>query len=170
MNALRIVIIFILLLISFACGDRVDTKKVAAGEGYLLLDPEGRKLKVSVKEMEIYLVDPDYQDKYPETFKITGPDLELVGTFPMNVKVGYGEHFDKMIDQSVDIEASGNPRRRGNIDSHITIPGETRAFVEGGMLRVTEVDEKILQGNITLDLEGGKTFSGTFAFKAITWG
>jgi hypothetical protein len=88
----------------------------------------------------------------------------------MNVKVGYGEHFNKMIDQSVDIEASGNPRRRGNIDSHITIPGETRAFVEGGTLRVTEVDEKILQGNITLDLEGGKTFSGTFAFKAITWG
>lgn len=167
---MRIVIIFILSLILFACGDRVDVKKVAAGEGYLLLDPEGRKIKIPVKEMEIYLIDPDYQDKYPETFIITGPDLELVGTFPMNVKVGYGEHFDKMIDQSVDIQASGNPRRRRNIDSHITIPGETRAYVEGGTLRVTEVDGKILQGKISLDLEGEKTFSGTFVFKAITWG
>jgi hypothetical protein len=170
MNAFGNVIIFVLLLLSFACRDRVDVKKVAAGEGYLLLDPEGRKLKVSVKEMEIYLISPGYQDKYPETFEINGPDLELVGTFPMNVKVGYGEHFDKMIDQTIEIAASGNPRRRRNIDSHITIPGETRAYVEGGTLRVTEVDGKVLQGDITLELEGGKTFSGTFAFTATTWG
>jgi hypothetical protein len=170
MNLLRTVIIVALLVTSLACGDRVDTKKVAAGEGYLLLDPEGRKLKVSVKEMEIYLISPGYQDKYPETFEINGPDLELVGTFPMNVKVGYGEHFDKMIDQTIDIAPSGNPRGHRNIDSHITIPGETQAYVEGGTLRVTEVDGKILQGKITLDLEGGKTFSGTFVFKAMTWG
>lgn len=170
MNSFRSVIIFVLLLVTAACGDRIDVKKVAAGEGYLLLDPDGRKLKVSVKEMEIYLIDPDYQDKYPEMFKITGPDLELVGSFPMNVKVGYGEHFDNMVDQTVDIAASGNPRSRKNIDSHITIPGETRVYVEGGTLRVKEVDGKILQGDITLDLEGGKTFSGTFAFKGTTWG
>jgi hypothetical protein len=88
----------------------------------------------------------------------------------MNVKVGYGEHWDKMVDQTIDISASGNPSRREDVNSHITIPGESPAFVDAGTLRVTGFDQNVLQGNITLELEGGKTFSGTFVFKATTWG
>jgi hypothetical protein len=69
MNALRVVFILALAFATFACRDKVDVEKVVAGEGYLLLDPEGRKLRVAVKEMEIYLIDPAYQDKISGDFR-----------------------------------------------------------------------------------------------------
>ena len=172
MKAFRFSIIIALLLTSLTCRNSdVPVEQVAAGEGYLLLDSDGQKLRIPVKEMEIYLVDPGYQDKYPEKFEISSTDLHLVGTFPMTLHVGYGEHFEKMVDRTVEIAASGNPSRRAEIDSHITIPGRTRTYVEGGTFQVTEVIKgKILRGNISLTLEGGKNLIGTFVFKATTWG
>lgn len=165
-------LIFFSLLAFPACRDSdIDIQKVAAGEGYLLLDPHAQNIRVSVKEMEIYLVDPDAQDRYPEHFEITGPDLHLVGTFPMSVRVGYGEHFEEMLNRTIDIAASGNPSRRQEVDSYITLPGQSQTYVEGGTLQVTKVvKDNILQGEISLDLRGGKTLSGKFVFSATTWG
>jgi len=116
-------------------------------------------------------VDPDSQDQYPEKFKISGPELQLVGVFPMDIHVGYGEHFDKMLDRTVDIDASGNPSRRSEVSSFITLPGETQTAVTAGTLQVKKViDRNILQGAISLELEGGRTLSGDFVFVGTTWG
>ena len=143
----------------------------------LSLKYDGKDLPIKVEVMDVFLVDPDYESKYPETFDLRGPDLEVVGKFPMDVRVGYGEKFENMVHHTVDISESANPGGKGEKSSKLVLPGIGGIGITGGTIVVQKVlgenpsgAGKIISGRIRLDLASGGSAEGTFVFLAKTWG
>ena len=144
------------------------------------LAPGKNPLEVELKleKMDIFLVDPEAESQYPESFEITGPEVILCGKFPMTTRVGYGEKYEALKGKSIAIT-------RENIDarepkrSSLVVPGLGEALVEDGSSFVVNkigkgVDAKTpLRGTVTLKLRtagGQRTVNGTFKVRGTTWG
>jgi hypothetical protein len=158
------------------CSRKPDLAQIAK-EGMLSLKYDGKDLPIKVEVMDVFLIDPEYENKYPETFALRGPDLEAVGKFPMEVRVGYDENFENMIYHTVYISETADPRGEGEKNSKVTLPGIGAIGVTGGTIVVQKVlgqnpsgAGKIISGRIRLDLASGGSAEGTFVFLAKTWG
>jgi hypothetical protein len=157
------------LLLLGGCGD--DAPDVLA------LDIDGRTVELKLEKMDIYLVDPDAESEYPESFEIIGPEVVLCGKFPMQTRVGYGEKYENLAGKSITI-APQNVDAREPKRSSLIVPGVGQALVEGGSFVVNKVgkgyDAKTpLRGTVTLRLKtagGERTVNGTFKVLGTTWG
>ena len=143
----------------------------------LQVETDGSKNDIVLDGMDIFLVDDEEQ--WPEIYEITGPDVTLVGAFPMDLHVGYGAEFEKLIGKSVRIEPhGGDPRDPKN--STVRLAG-TQVPILGGSLHFEKVTgkwdgeqgDKTLWGQIQLRVPGAsgdRTVRGSFAVHAVTWG
>jgi hypothetical protein len=57
--------------------------------------------------MDIYLVDPESEDQWPEVFEIMGEGITLVGSFPMDLRVGYDAELESLLGKTVTVSAHG---------------------------------------------------------------
>ncbi len=158
------------LLLLGGCGD--DAPDVLA------LDIDGRTVELKLEKMDIYLVDPDAESEYPESFEIIGPEVILCGKFPMTTRVGYGEKYGVLSGKSIAITRE-NVDAREPKRSSLIVPGLGQALVEDGSSFVVNkigkgVDAKTpLRGTVTLKLKtpgGERTVNGTFKVRGTTWG
>ena len=157
------------LLLLGGCGD--DSPDVLA------LDIDGKTVELKLEKMDIYLVDPDAESEYPESFEIIGPEVILCGKFPMTTRVGYGEKYDVLAGKSIAI-AKENVDAREPKRSSLTVPGLGQALVEGGSFTVNKIGKGVdaktpLHGTLTLKLKtagGERTVNGTFKVRGTTWG
>jgi len=147
-----------------AARDREQSK----AEWKLVLD-DGRELPL--ERMDIYLT----EEGYPNIFEITGAGVTLVGALPLGVTPDYEENFDRLIGETITIEARGGDPREPKA-SAITLGGTVTA-VSGGSFTVERVSgkwqgpdgNKTLHGTIELRTAGG-TIRGRFAVHAMTLG
>lgn len=147
-----------------AARDRERSK----AEWKLALD-DGREL--TLERMDIYLT----EEGYPNLFEITGAGVTLVGTFPAGVSPGYEENFDRLVGETISIEARGGHPREPKASS--ISPGGTSTPVSGGSFTVDRVSgkwsgsegNKTVHGTVELHTAGG-TIRGRFAVHAVTWG
>jgi hypothetical protein len=156
-----------------ACAPRGPDLQQIATEGRIALAAEGKEIVLPVEAMDIFLTE---DDRYPETFHLHGPQVDLVGQFPPDLRVGYGEEMEKMVGREVKIAMRANPGGEGELESHLTLAGSD-AKVSSGTFQVDKVlgqnpqgAGKIVQGRISLLLRSGTSYSGTFLVLAKTWG
>jgi len=147
-----------------AARDRERSKR----EWKLVLD-DGRELPL--ERMDIYLT----EEGYPNLFAVAGTGVTLVGTCPLGVTPDYEENFERLIGETITIEARGGDPRDPKA-SAISLGG-TVTPVTGGSVIVDRVSGKwagaegntTLHGTIGLHTAGG-TVRGRFAVHAVTWG
>jgi hypothetical protein len=144
----------------------------------LTLKVDGNPVKVPLEILHVYLVEDEKQ--YPEIFEIQGPGVALVGEFPMDVHVDYGEEWKRLFGKTVAIAPRGGDPRDPK-ESHLTLPGGEPLKVLGGSFTAEKLTgkwagskgDRTLHGRITLRVAapgGEKTLEGTFAVLAVTWG
>ena len=160
-----------------ACGPARTTaaEARATAEASWKLEIEGTGALV-LERMDIYLVEDESE---PETFKLYGDDVTLVGEFPRGVHVGYEENLERLIGKAVElVTEGGNPRTPA--EGYVVIDGR-QVPVVGGTLRVEKVTgtwdgndgDRTLWGTAELTLEDNgsrRTVRGTFAVHAVSWG
>ena len=158
--------------------DTIDSDVAKAKQTWkLTLEEPGLENAIALEAMDIYLVDDDEQ--WPEIFEITGPEVTLVGAFPMDVHVGYQNAFERLFGKSVNIDARGGDphdpksstvRIRG-LD--VPILGGTITFEKATGKWAGEQGDQTLWGRVELRVpgaDGERTVRGSFAVHAITWG
>ena len=166
---------FAIVLLPLACGTSSSDLRGIVQQGRMVIELDGQQIPVQVNGMDIYLVDPEYEDQYPEQFHIHGEEIELVGSFPMNLHVGYGEDLELMVGHRVTIA----PHAQINWDefnSAVNIPA-LGGNVRSGSLVVDRVlgqnpegAGKVIEGTLTLELDDRRTARGAFTLLAVTWG
>jgi hypothetical protein len=127
--------------------------------------------------MDIYVV--ENEEAYPEIFEIEGEGAVLVGEFPMNIHVGYGEDWGKLFGVPIPIRASGGDPREPKTSwvrlngAQVPVSGGTVTFEKiTGKWNGSEGD-KTLWGRIELRIpgaDGERTVTGRIATHAVTWG
>ena len=172
MNRFRHSLCRMVTMIVFAPGCSSNKTPVSDEPSRLVFQVDGSEVELPVEVMDVYLVED--QDEYPETFQIRGDGLLLVGTFPNDLHVGYGEHWEQMVGRVINIVAEEDVRARPET-SVITLPDAAEASVAGGQFIVEKLNESprgdsLLSGKITLQVAQGKALEGTFTMIAKTWG
>jgi hypothetical protein len=163
-----ILVAVLLAILVGGCGKKPDALTVTL---------DGKPLELSLEKMDIFLVDSEAEREFPETFQLIGPEVVLVGTFPMNVRVGYGENYQVLNGRAITIGKEGGDVREPKRSSIIV--GGSQALIESGSFTVTKIgktqDAKTpLVGTVTLLLHmpdgTDKVVTGTFRVNATTWG
>jgi hypothetical protein len=140
----------------------------------LVLDVEGKSVEIPLEKMDVFLVK---RGSGPEIFEIHGTGVVLVGTFPKDVRVDYGEHWEELVGKAITISPRGGDPREPS-ESQLTLPGKAPLKVLGGTFTVEKRREGFdaktpLSGRIEIKCQtpqGEKTYKGTFAVKGTTWG
>ncbi|MBI2267592.1 MAG: hypothetical protein HYU64_20885 [Armatimonadetes bacterium] len=133
----------------------------------------GREETIPLEAMEIFLVGDE--SEIPETFAIRGKGVDLVGSFPEGVSVGYEEDWTKILNRSITIDARSNPGGDGETDSHITLQSGDAKVDYGSFVAEKLLGHNpngagsVLEGKITVHIKG-KTVEGRFRVLAKTWG
>jgi hypothetical protein len=150
-------------------------REKAKAEWKLTLDDAGATSEMPIERMDIYLT----EEGYPELYELHGEGVMIVGEFPVDLRVGYDEEFEKLIGRPVTIQPNGgDPREPKN--SSVMLRG-MGAPVVGGTLTVEKVTgkwagsegDKTIRGTIEVRIpgaDGDRTVSGRFAAHAVTWG
>lgn len=149
----------------------------SGSEWAITLERDGASYNLPVKLLNVFLVD---DESYPETFKIEGQDVLLVGEFQSDVHVGYGVDWSVLVGRTVEIRESYE-FWDGVVSSHVIFPGLSAYRVLGGSFEVEKVTgayagvdgDLALHGLITLKVEtalGEETLVGTFVIHGVTWG
>jgi hypothetical protein len=144
----------------------------------LTLNIDGQTVELPLERMDVFLVDPDFEKEFGETFEITGRDVVLVGQFPISTRVGYREAFGNLTGKPIAIAKEGGDEREPKRSSLLLPGGAGQALVESGTFTVNKVgkgsDAKTpVAGTVTLKLRtagGEKTVTGTFKVRGTTWG
>lgn len=152
-------------------GDEADDKF----EQQLVLSVEGKDVRLPLEKLDVYLVEDEKE--HPEIFEMIGPDVTLVGAFPMNIHVDYDENWERMLNRPIKIAPKGGDPREEK-ESTLALPGQERAAVIDGTFTVTKIGEGAdaktpLSGTIKLKVKfpgGMKTLEGRFAVLGTTWG
>jgi hypothetical protein len=157
-----------------AAKDRESSKATWA----LVLKVGGADVTIPVKAMNVLLFkDEEYAKQNPSVFQIEGDAVQLIGEIAAADNVDYGEHWERLINKTLTINASGEFHRDA-VDSKITLPGGPEVAVTGGTMFIEKFSgkwsgsegDKTLSGRISLHLSDGRTLEGTFAVHAVTWG
>jgi len=143
-------------------------REQSRAEWKLVLE-DGRELVL--EQMNIFLT----EESYPNIFETAGTDVTLVGTFPLGVTPDYEEAFERLIGETITIEARGGHPAEPKTSS-IRLGG-TVTPVTGGSLRVDRVSgkwagsegNKTLHGTFELHTAGG-ILRGRFGVHAVTFG
>ena len=176
----------VLLLFLALCGcsrhvateaDTIDQDVAKAQATWKLsLGTEGTTSELPLVAMDIYLVDDPEQ--WPEIFEISGPEVTLVGAFPMDLHVGHETAFQRLIGKSVAIDAhGGDPHDPKN--SRVRLGGSDMPVLSGTVTfeRVSgkwagEQGDQTLWGRVELRVPGAagdRMVRGSFAVHAVTW-
>jgi hypothetical protein len=138
---------------------------------------EGADADLALERMDVYLVEDD--DEYPEIFEIHGADVVLVGEFPMDLHVGYGEAFEKLVGRAIPVRASGGDPREPK--SSFVRLGGSNVPVTGGTFTIEKLTgtwngsegDKTCWGTLELRVAGPageRTVRGRFAVNYCAWG
>ena len=180
---MRLLMIALGLLCAAGCGmseeaaaakDRESSKATWA----LVLKVDGADVSIPLKVMNVLLFkDEEYAKQHPSVFQIEGSGVQLIGEIDAADNVDYGEHWERLVNKTLTIKASGEFRRDA-VDSKIALPGTPEIAVTGGTMFVEKYSgkwagsdgNKTLLGKISIQLSDGRTLEGTFAVHAVTWG
>lgn len=159
------------------CGQGTTPAPVPVPDWVMTLDVDGATVTLPLEVMDVYLVD---DNAIPEAFEISGDGITLIGAFPLDVHVDYGENWTVLKGRNIPISATtDNPNTSDQ--SFITLPDEGVVNVTAGSFEVKSIDgtyggsdgDMTVSGTVTLDIEtdsGSRSVSGTFAVHAVTWG
>jgi hypothetical protein len=179
----RLLILALGLLCAAGCGvseeaaaakDRESSKATWA----LVLRVDGADVRIPLTAMNVLLFkDEEHAKQNPSVFQIEGNGVRLVGEIAAADNVDYGEHWERLINKTLTIKASGE-FHRDPVDSKIVLPGTPEIAVTGGTMFVEKFTgkwsgsegNKTLSGKITIQLADGRMLEGTFAVHAVTWG
>jgi hypothetical protein len=152
-----------------------DASDVTIPEWNLALNIDGGEVRLPLEVFNVYLVD---DETYPEDFELLGEGVALVGEFPLDIHVGYGDDWEVLFGKNISIKPYGGFYLEPK-NSVITLPGKPVMKVLGGSLIPEKVTGKYadldmtLWGRINLLVQtpdGEKNFEGTFAVYCVTWG
>jgi len=168
-----------------ACGSPAETPlTIKPGEWKAVFQVNGQTVTFPVKIMNIYLVEEEYESQYPEAFEIVGPNIHLVGTFPMDLRVGYEEDLNRLLEQPIFIKIQlGNAEDYGIESSYSTIelPGDVQRYIKSGRIDFKKLTgkyggqdgDRTLSGEIIITYdsdEGPRTITGQITVHAVSWG
>ena len=180
---MRIPMLALGLLCAAGCGmsdeaaaakDRESSKATWA----LVLKVGGADVRIPLKAMNVLLFkDEEYAKQNPSVFQIEGDGVNLIGEIAAADNVDYGEHWERLLNKTLTIKASGE-FHRDSVDSKIALPGASEVAVTSGTMFVEKFSgkwsgsegDKTLLGKISLHLSDGRTLEGTFVVHAVTWG
>ena len=163
---------------SAGCADENGSGLFSPPQWKMVLHFEGAELEFPLEVMNVFLVE---DHAYPETYEMIGPDVTLVGEFPLDVHVDYGEDWKKLIGVTVTISPSYDLGREIK-QSTITLANGTTLKVVDGTFTPKEFTGKYagsegdmtLTGVITVTVQtpasGEQTLEGTFSVHAVSWG
>jgi hypothetical protein len=133
-----------------ACAKPAAEKPVDKSKWKLTLEIEGKRIELPLEVMYVHLTD---DDAYPESFEMKGASVNLVGEFPLALRVGYGEEWANILNKEIKIKN----RVRSDYywiegPSTITLPGAPQRYISSGSLTVRKVTGKMagLEGDMTL--------------------
>jgi hypothetical protein len=144
----------------------------------LVLKVDGADVRIPLKVMNVLLFkDEEHAKQNPSVFAIEGSGVHLIGEIDAADNVDYGENWERLINKTLTIKASGQ-FHRDPVDSKIALPGTPEIGVTEGTMFVEKYTgkwsgsdgNKTLSGKITIQLSDGRTLEGTFAVHAVTWG
>jgi hypothetical protein len=152
-----------------------DASDVIIPEWNLTLNVDGGEVRVPLEVFNVYLVE---DETFPEVFELLGAGVALVGVFPSDIHVGYGDDWEALFNKSISIKPYGGYYLEPK-NSVITLPGKPVMKVLGGFLIAEKVTGKhadldmTLWGRVNLLVQtpgGERNFEGTFAVYCVTWG
>ena len=152
-----------------SCGSE-DVATPAPEAWQLVLQVDGQEVRLQLEGLNVFLTD---DEDWPETFELRGPGVQVFGTSPDGLHVGYGEEWSRVFGRTLRIDARGG---RDEAPSTVTIPGRGTLQIVGGELvpervsgQYSDVD-LTLSGRILLRTKDGEALRGTFAAHCQTWG
>jgi hypothetical protein len=138
----------------------------------LVLQADGVEIPFAMGQLHVYLVD---DDKFPESFEFEGDGVKLVGKIPLDLRIGYGEDWDRLVGHPIPFSRSSDEMETV---SEIRMPGEAVYPVTEGAFTIQDVGDSrdgktAVTGEIWLRCaapEGERVFRGTFKVMGATWG
>jgi hypothetical protein len=144
---MRQLIVAAILLGAAGCGvsdelaaakDRESAKATWA----MVLRVDGADVRIPLEVMNVLLFkDEEYAKEHPSVFEIKGGGVHLIGEIAAADNVDYGEHWERLIDKTLTIKASGEFHRDA-VESKIAIPGTADIAVTGGTMFVEKYTGK----------------------------
>lgn len=179
----RLLLLALGLLCATGCGmsdeaAAAKSRESSTASWALVLKVDGADVKIPLKAMNVLLFkDEEHARQNPSVFQIEGTGVQLIGEIAAADNVDYDERWERLINKTLTIKASGE-FHRDPVDSKIALPGTPEIAVTGGTMFVEKFSgqlagsdgDKTLSGKISLQLRDGRTLEGTFAVHAVTWG
>jgi len=179
----RLLLLALSLLFAAGCGMSDEAaaakdRESSMASWALVLKVDGADVKIPLKAMNVLLFkDEEHARQNPSVFQIEGSGVQLIGEIAAADNVDYGEHWERLVNKTLTIKASGE-FHRDSVESKIALPGTPELAVTAGTMFVEKFSgkwagsegNKTLTGKITLQLRDGRTLEGTFAVHAVTWG
>lgn len=177
-----LIVLLALVLSVSACGG--GAAKKSEGDGWQIVLTHKKEQHVfRLAVMNVYVTDPVAAADYPEAFEIFGENIHLVGTFPMDKRVGYQSNFDELLNVPITIKMQMINARDYKIDngfSTIALPELGRKHVKGQIVFRERTGESTgrdgditLIGEISVEVGTGKdkkTLTGTISVHPVAWG
>jgi len=169
----------LVLSLLVSCGPPPTAVASKSEKWKLILDVKGQKVELPLEVMYVHLTD---DDAYPESFEIKGASINLVGEFPVSLRIGYGEEWEKILNKEIKI------MNRVRADyywiegpSTITLPGAPMRYISSGTFTIKKISGKMagiegditLSGEVTLNMSVGddiEQVKGTFAVHGVSLG
>jgi hypothetical protein len=99
----------------------------------MVLKVDGADVRIPLQVMNVLLFkDEEYAKENPSVFEIAGSGVHLIGEIAAADNVDYGEHWERLLNKTLTIKASGQFHRDA-VESKIALPGqdERQAQVRG---------------------------------------
>jgi hypothetical protein len=164
------------LLLVAACGGSEEGggEPLAAPVGWqLVLEIDGELVALPLARLDVHLVD---DDEYPETWELHGEGVTLAGAFPLSVRVGYDQAFERLVGRRVPIGGESGAGHAAPKPSTLALPDGRAIAVTGGWLEVERISPGAsgpdgdlgAHGRLELRVGGERTLRGRFAVRPVT--
>ncbi len=164
------------------CGGQKAKEKVREG-WRIVLKNKKQTYDMRLSVMNVYVTDPVAAAEYPEAFEIFGENIHLIGTFPLDKRVGFESNFDILLNTPITVKMQMMNARDYKINdrfSAIVLPEGGRKYVKGQIIfrertgSTTGRDGDVtLTGEITLEVgtdSDQQTLTGTISVHPVAWG
>lgn len=165
-----------------ACGQDKKTREEVKEAWKIVLREKKSVFEFRLSVMNIYVTDPVAAAQYPEAFEIFGENVHLLGTFPLEMRIGYESDFNRLLNNPIDIKMqliNAQDYKIGNRFSTIVLPELGRKHVKGQITfrkltgQTTGRDGDLtLSGEIILEIGTGsakKTLAGQIGVHPVAW-